>query len=595
MAAFFSPPTSAAVKIIAPPRSDGSPALIQSEQLQCVNLKGWDVSSTILRGSGTTEVYEHDPFNPYDISNPNGERESPQQMVQGMQNLHLNEYDTSGNSVLNSIVNNGGVPSIGGMSVRVNGYYSPPLATFARQPLNYHLYTPQTYHSNATKSDNPSASFFMSDDLRQDLTQQSELTRAVPTMTMLNLPEELQGYHTLVPLDSTVAVAGKERRPNFGNWYSSIYKATSATDGFTYALRRIENFRLLHEAAFDVVEQWSKIRHPNIVTMHEAFTSRAFGDNCAIIHYSSRSGASLFHIALIISYDYHPNSMTLFDAHLKLSLQPQRPSNSQPSSSFISESVLWSYISQIGSAIRTAHGAGLAIRLIDSTKILITGKNRVRLGCCGTVDILTYDTRQDTHLLQQEDLLQFGRLLLALGCNNLMAGNNLTKSLENMTRNYSADLKSVIIYLLGKPAPHKSIDHLFDMIGQRLILEVDALEFHTDRLEGELSRELENGRIVRLLCKLGFINERPEFDCDPRWSETGDRYVIKLFRDYVFHQVDESGNPVMNLSHVLTCINKLDAGSEERIMLVSRDEQSCLVDGGTLDNKVQQQWSLYVM
>ena len=86
------------------------------------------------------------------------------------------------------------------------------------------------------------------------------------------------------------------------------------------------------------------------------------------------------------------------------------------------------------------------------------------------------------------------------------------------------------------------------------------------------------------------------FAREPRWSETGDRYIIKLFRDYVFHQVDEQGNPVVNLSHVLTCLNKvsclaiyyfvktspeiyaqLDAGSEERIMLVSRDEQSCLV------------------
>lgn len=106
--------------------------------------------------------------------------------------------------------------------------------------------------------------------------------------------------------------------------------------------------------------------------------------------------------------------------------------------------------------------------------------------------------------------------------------------------------------------------------------------------------ELENGRLVRLLSKFGFIDERPEFARDPRWSETGDRYIIKLFRDYVFHQADEQGRPVINLSHVLTCLNKvyahplcpasllthasqLDAGVDERIMLVSRDEQSCLV------------------
>lgn len=69
--------------------------------------------------------------------------------------------------------------------------------------------------------------------------------------------------------------------------------------------------------------------------------------------------------------------------------------------------------------------------------------------------------------------------------------------------------------------------------------------------------ELENGRFVRLLAKFNFINERPEFARDPRWSETGDRYIVKLFRDYVFHQLDEHGRPVVNLSHVLTCLNKV--------------------------------------
>jgi PAB-dependent poly(A)-specific ribonuclease subunit 3 len=32
-----------------------------------------------------------------------------------------------------------------------------------------------------------------------------------------------------------------------------------------------------------------------------------------------------------------------------------------------------------------------------------------------------------------------------------------------------------------------------------------------DHLEGELLSELENARLVRLLAKFGFINERPEY------------------------------------------------------------------------------------
>lgn len=72
-------------------------------------------------------------------------------------------------------------------------------------------------------------------------------------------------------------------------------------------------------------------------------------------------------------------------------------------------------------------------------------------------------------------------------------------------------------------------------------------------------------------------SRRYRFDHDPRWAETGDRYLIKLFRDFVFHQVDESGRPVTDLSHVLTQLNKLDSGVEEKLMLVSRDEGSCLI------------------
>lgn len=71
-----------------------------------------------------------------------------------------------------------------------------------------------------------------------------------------------------------------------------------------------------------------------------------------------------------------------------------------------------------------------------------------------------------------------------------------------------------------------------------------------------------------------YINDMMDrFEHDPRWSESGDRYLIKLFRDFVFHQVDDQGRPVVDLSHVLTCLNKLDAGIEDKVMLVSRDGQ----------------------
>jgi len=219
--------------------------------------------------------------------------------------------------------------------------------------------------------------------------------------------------------------------------------------------------------------------------------------------------------------------------------------------------------------------------------------------------------------MQQEDLAYFGKLVFELCCGQVNAMANVQKALQMIDKNYSQDVKNVAMYLV-KQSPHKSIRQLLDTMGSRVLLEMRETQkwgssapllMHVltdpflysavDRLEAELMSELENGRLVRLLTKMGFINERPEYALDKhlptyypiltkahphfrfgrsqRWSETGDRYIIKLFRDYVFHQVDENLDPVVNLTHVLTCLNKLDAGSDERMMLIARDEQSCLV------------------
>jgi PAB-dependent poly(A)-specific ribonuclease subunit 3 len=51
----------------------------------------------------------------------------------------------------------------------------------------------------------------------------------------LNLPEEPQGYHTLVPLKSTIG-----ERKRFSNWNSTIYCATGK-DKHRYMLRHVES------------------------------------------------------------------------------------------------------------------------------------------------------------------------------------------------------------------------------------------------------------------------------------------------------------------------------------------------------------------
>lgn len=64
-------------------------------------------------------------------------------------------------------------------------------------------------------------------------------------------------------------------------------------------------------------------------------------------------------------------------------------------------------------------------------------------------------------------------------------------------------------YLLT-PAPRRAVTDLMPMIGARFYSQLDALQGQCDMLEDELSKEMENGRLYRLLVKLGSINERPE-------------------------------------------------------------------------------------
>lgn len=154
--------------------------------------------------------------------------------------------------------------------------------------------------------------FFMSPTLREDLQRRMEATAQLPTHK-LAADGELGQYWGLIPLDKRMpdqvpqqglrldqqgrAIPGSGVSGAF-RYRSWIYKCTSAEDGNHYALRRIEGqrlrmcgaaaadhvrcpgFRIAQEAAIAAVDVWSRVQHPAIVNVREAFTTKAFGDNC---------------------------------------------------------------------------------------------------------------------------------------------------------------------------------------------------------------------------------------------------------------------------------------------------------------------------
>ncbi|XP_018578150.1 PAN2-PAN3 deadenylation complex subunit PAN3 [Anoplophora glabripennis] len=426
-------------------------------------------------------------------------------------------------------------------------------------------------------------SFFMSEDIRSDILNRNVLSLLQPDPQQYpDLPQEVDSYHELFPLEP---ISHNNLHKAHMGYQASMYKATHVKTGTHYCLRRIHGFRLSNTKCMAFVELWKKLNHSNIVQLKEVFTTKAFGDN-----------------SMIFVYDYHPGSETLLNKHfspdqtgycdpfLNDTTTP-RPYSYQKNNLLrhtqnnkLPESLIWNYIIQLTSALRIIHSSALACRSLDPTKIIINSQNRLRLSCLGIMDVVLQETNSTiSHVAliqhyQQEDLSALGKLVLALACKSTMAvqRDNISTALDIVSRSYTSDLRNLIMYLLSTQQ-RRSVTDLMPMIGARFYTQLDNLHNQIETLDNELSKEVQNGRLFRLMAKLATINERPDFNMESTWAETGDRYMLKLFRDYVFHQVTEEGNPWLDMAHIIQCLNKLDVGVPEKICLMSRDEQSILV------------------
>lgn len=239
-----------------------------------------------------------------------------------------------------------------------------------------------------------------------------------------------------------------------------------------------------------------------------------------------------------------------------------------------------------------------------------------------------FEARHDITLLQQEDLMMFGKLIVSLCCSSLTVMNNLPKAVETAGRHYSAEVKNILMYLLTKP--HKVCVPRFS---DSFMLKCYYLpEYSTPFRAHEGSNAPRARRFTEVShCQLrlrmyvtplrqggGLLGEqlderaRERTACAPavqirvhrRASGVRTRPTVVRDRRPVYHQAlprlrvppgrrARSANPqsvacvdgsqqgrMFYTSAHPKCTHtmaKLDAGVEERIMLVSRDEQSCLV------------------
>lgn len=409
---------------------------------------------------------------------------------------------------------------------------------------------------------------FISPEIRMELiNRQLAYDTKADSAIIGDIPHSVEHFSNLVPLE----IAGIQSQ--------TTYKAFSCRDGNYYCLRRIHGNRIQHPGKqTHLVEQWKKLVHGNVVPLREVLINcRAFDDS-----------------SLIFAYDYYPLAGTLMEKHFDTKsgtffdpnngFRISSPMNvSMPiSGTGAHETLIWSYIIQIAAALRAIHSSGLACRTLDLNKIITYG-NKIMISFCGIQDVLDPDP---TTIQQQqnEDLNMFGNLIVALATGR---ANGWRKDLYQQLKKfiedtYSMDLRNVIGFLHNN-STRKTINEIMPMIGGRFFTVMENMQAKTDVLEAELSREMENGRLFRLVAKMNTVLERVEHGTDDAWSETGDRFMLKLFRDYVFHQVTDQGKAWLDMAHIVQCLNKLDCGSQEKIEMVSRSgDTQIIIDYATL-------------
>jgi PAB-dependent poly(A)-specific ribonuclease subunit 3 len=320
-------------------------------------------------------------------------------------------------------------------------------------------------------------------------------------------------------------------RSSFG-YPSATFQVTNRDDGHLYCLKRFDNVRSVSpKIAAAVSDRWNTAlavsQHPGVVPLYQCFTAQR---------------------AVFFVHQYIPGARSLAERL------------ASPGGGPLPENMLWSCLAQLTSAIRTIHGHNLAVRTLRLQHVLYSfypGADvdpnvgsasciRVRLGNLGVVDALEFEARKHAVDLQMEDIRDLGRLIVSLATgtdlfaptnesnNNSAAVSSILNRCEQyMAQRYSRELHNLAMTLImSQPRPPSIQDISRAIAAARTFDEQDAAYRACDRTERALAGEYESGRAFRLLLKLGFINERPELGPNRRWTQSGDCYVLTLFRDY---------------------------------------------------------------
>jgi len=432
---------------------------------------------------------------------------------------------------------------------------------------------------------NTMKSLFVNENLRYFLLEKSLFRYQIlhPQFVQFYFPMEVRthalSYHSIFPLFQKY-----ENSRVFPNHELGVFKALQSTSNTMVALVRVQE---ASSQSANILRNYKMLNHPNVVKLKHHFYSNQFvqqtdaqnegsdgmgGTKPVQVSGAPSVGSSGTALGsgpkkeLIIVYEYVDYCESMYQLYI-----------AQRILALPKEKDLWSFLCQIFSALDSIHSKGLWYGGINLRKLLVSPQmKRVQLNQIGLAAMFAeYNNNVSLERRQSEDIRAVAHVIVQLALGSGEEIRDFDASLYELRGKYSDELVNFLDRLMSETLTAK--EAIEQNLGYHMMNEMVAMNRQANTIEHELSKELENGRLFRLLVKLNTIMQRMNHDPHPhRWNEEGDLYILRLFFDHLFNKRNKDESHV-DWVHVIENLNKLDVGSSESVLLASKNEQNILM------------------
>ncbi|KAG9395404.1 hypothetical protein J8273_2971 [Carpediemonas membranifera] len=362
--------------------------------------------------------------------------------------------------------------------------------------------TPSFYSATTV----PGSRLFMSPTLYDSLIARKTIPMQVsPDPTV---PNHICGYHTIGLLE------GPSEAPSAVWGRSTVrYRGVSHDTSEAHCLIRIDGVSTLSS---DSLATAKTLNHPGIVALRNAVVTKEF------------LGRST---SLLIATDLYPNSVTLRAAH----------TNNPPP-----DDVLVAYVVQLVDAVRYLMTVRRHPVVVDPSKILLVGVNRVKLNSVGVPDIISARPRAQV-------------------CDETGLTNTIIFLATGGSRQPQRPLPLPVANVVSALRSGAGIDRVQALLQAGFSTVMTGALSYADHLEDALSKSMFSGQLMDLLAKLSYV-------VVTRTGPVGDVHILTLFHSSLFGAVD--GVSMLSVARALAM---LGAGNPEYVGLRAQNDDAVVV------------------